>query len=113
MYACKRYMCLNAKTVNAGVLGDCGRYPLWIEFLKRCINYWLKILKMPNHRYVKKYYFMLKKLDNHGKNNWVSIIRYILCSNGFGYVWATQRVNNEKKIVATFLRRLQDQYMQN
>ena len=105
-------MCLNAKPINAAVLGDCRRYPLWIESLKRCINYWLKIMKMPNH-HVKKCYFMLKTLDNHGRNNWVSNIRYILCSNGFGYVWATQRVNNEKTFVATFLRRLKDQYMQN
>ena len=59
-YACKRYMCLNAKTINAAVLGDCGRYSLWIESLKRCINYWLNILKMPNNRYVKKSYLMLK-----------------------------------------------------
>ena len=34
-YACKRYICLNAKTINAAVLGDCGRYPLYIESLKR------------------------------------------------------------------------------
>ena len=26
-YACKRYMCLRAKTIPAAILGDCGRYP--------------------------------------------------------------------------------------
>ena len=30
-YACKRYMCVSLHASNMAVLGDCGRFPLWIE----------------------------------------------------------------------------------
>ena len=33
-YACKRYMCVGMKSCNAAVLGDCGRFPLYIETVK-------------------------------------------------------------------------------
>ena len=52
-YACKRYMCVGIKSCNAAVLGDCGRFPLYIETAKRCLKYWIRILKMLEHRYVK------------------------------------------------------------
>ena len=39
MYACKRYMCVGIKSCNASVLGDCGRFPLYIETVKHCIKY--------------------------------------------------------------------------
>ena len=46
-YACKRFLCVYTRSTNAAVLGDCGRYPLWIESSRRCLKYWFKILKMP------------------------------------------------------------------
>ncbi|XP_053373959.1 uncharacterized protein LOC128546717 [Mercenaria mercenaria] len=49
-YACKRFMCAKQKTSNVAILGDCGRYPLYITTYKRSIKYWMKILKMPNDR---------------------------------------------------------------
>ena len=29
-YACKCYMCVGLRACNAAVLGDCGRFPVWI-----------------------------------------------------------------------------------
>lgn len=36
----------------------------------------------------------------------------IFYSNGFGYSWKTQSVNNEKRFISLFLQRLKDQYLQ-
>ena len=52
-YACKRYMCSGLSACNAAVLGNCGRFPIWIEITKMCIKYWMKILNMPGSRCVK------------------------------------------------------------
>ena len=38
-------MNVGIKASNLGVIGDCGRYPMFIETRKRAIKYWLKILK--------------------------------------------------------------------
>lgn len=32
-------MCVEIRACNAAVLGDCGRFPLWIESAKSCVNY--------------------------------------------------------------------------
>ena len=58
------------------ILGDLGRYPMYICAVKRCLKYWLRLLKMPGHRY-----------DNIGYNNCVSGIRVHWYQNGFGYIW--------------------------
>ena len=74
MYACKIYMCVGIKSCNASVLGDCGRVPLYIETAKRCIKYWIRILKMPNGRLVKTCYNMRRYFDELG-NNWCTHIK--------------------------------------
>ena len=38
-YICKRYMNVGIKASNLGVIGDCGRYPMFIETRKRAIKY--------------------------------------------------------------------------
>lgn len=74
-YACKRYMCVKQRASNMAVLGDCGRHPLYIAAAKKCIKYWLKIVKMKENRLVKKCYLMLMNLDEKGQNNWATEIK--------------------------------------
>ena len=94
-YACKRYASAPLKTCNSAIMGDCGRFPLYIYSSKKCVKYWLRILHLPDHRYVRKCYNMLRLLDSNGKVNWVTRIRMLLSSNGFGYIWENQGVDNE------------------
>ena len=62
-YACKRYMCVQTNSCNDAVLGDCGRFPLYIEGVKRSISYWLKLLKMRETKYARQCYNMLFHFD--------------------------------------------------
>ena len=50
--------------------------PLFVEAAKRCDKYWINILVMPNYRYVKLSYNMLKILDEYGQTNWASKVKY-------------------------------------
>ena len=99
-------MCVKQKTCNAVALGDCNRFPLYIKTFKRCIKYWFKIHKMPYERYVKKCYVMMMSDDVNGKVNWVTKLKYVLQSNGFGNVWESQGVGNELLFINTFILRL-------
>lgn len=38
-YACKRFVNVPTKTCNYGVLGDCGRSPLYLETAKWALKY--------------------------------------------------------------------------
>ena len=40
--------------------------------------------------------------------NWVVQIRFLLCYNGFGYVWMYGFVGNEKMFITKFKNRLKD-----
>lgn len=57
-YACKHFLNVGFITCNSFALGDCGRYPLHIKTLIRVLKYWFKLLHLPDHRYVKKAYYM-------------------------------------------------------
>ena len=62
---------------------------------KGCVKFWLRILRLPDDRYVKLCYNMLKLYDNNGHVNWVTKVRTNLYENGLGYIWKSQLVHNE------------------
>ena len=111
-YACKRFLSVPQFTCNVPVMGDCRRFPLHIYACKRAVRYWIRIINMPNHRYVYKCYIMLKSLDSVGYINWVTHLKRHLQANGFGYVWESQSIPNIKCFMSEYVHRLQDQYIQ-
>ena len=55
---------------------------------------------------------MLKVLDEYGQINWVTKVRQLLFSNGFGYIWIEQYVHNSRAFLSALVQRLKDQYLQ-
>ena len=51
---------------------------------------------MPNHRYPKQYYNMLRSHAVVGKINLASNVRSLLYRYGFGYAWAADAIGNSK-----------------
>ena len=45
-----RYLCVARKTPNDLVYGEVGRFPIQINACVRCIKYWLKLMRMEEHR---------------------------------------------------------------
>ena len=112
-HACKRYVCVGEKTSNITSLGDCGRYPIVITSQIRCIKYWLKIIGMPDTRYVKKCYNFLLNTNINLFFNWANEIKDLLSKNGFQYIWMNQHVSNPLKFINEFRERAKSQYLQN
>jgi hypothetical protein len=86
-YACKRFLYVKRTACNDSVLGDLGRYPMYILVYKRIWKYWIRIINMHPSRYVKICYNMLRYFDNFGHKNWVTVVRTNWYQNGFGYIW--------------------------
>ena len=105
---CKRYLGLNKSTNNAIVLGECGRLPLCISYMSNCIKYWCKLLHMPNSRYPKQCYVMLKRQDESGRTNWASKVKELLFKYGFGFAWISQEIGNVPNFINIFRQRLID-----
>ena len=104
----KYYLGVSRNAPGIAVLGECGRNKLYIYTIIRCIKYWLRILKQSNDRYTRKCYTMLYDLDQRGKENWVTNIKYVLNTYGFGYVWYYQSVGDEVQFLCMFNQRVAD-----
>ena len=93
---CKKICLLPNNTCDFLALGECGRLPLCITYIPNCIKYWISIIRMDNTRYPKQYYYMLYQLDESGRNTWASKIKDLLFNYGFGYVWRSHDIRNDK-----------------
>ena len=56
---------------------------------------------------------MLRHLENQNYVTWIDDVRNTLYMYGFGIVWQSQGVGNEKAFIQTFQQRLKDCYSQN
>ena len=87
---CKYVLNFGSQTPNCAVMGDCGRLPLYVQYVSKCIKYWLKIIHMNDNRYPKIVYKLLFDLDSNGRRTWPSDIRTLLYRYDFGVVWISQ-----------------------
>ena len=109
----KKLIGVNKSTSNCAVLGECGRLPLAVYYMTNCIKYWIKLIKMPDARYPKACYNMLKAYGDRGKVTWTTHIRALLAKYGFRYVWMSQEIGDDVLFIEIFKRRLVDCYTQN
>ena len=102
LFGLKRYLGVDRRTPNDLVYGEVGRFPIQINACVRCIKYWLKLMRMEEHRLPLRAYKMLLNLDQRGKTSWVTNVRKMLYANGFSYVWDNQGVGCSDKDLLTF-----------
>ena len=105
---CKRYIGLHQNTADFFALSECGRHPLAVTYMTQCIKHWVRLIQMPNHRYPKQCYNMLRSFAAVGKVNWASNVRSLLYKYGFGYVWEADTVGNATLFIHTFKQRIMD-----
>ena len=108
----KRFLNVSTHCSNVTLYAETGRYPLSITFKIRCVKYWFRLLKLQNTRICRQAYEMLLVLSENGSTNWVSDIKHLLCSNGFGIVWLCNGVGNEKQFLSALKLRLVDCFKQ-
>jgi hypothetical protein len=90
------------------VLGECGRAPLYVEYVTKCVKYWLNVLIMDDTRYPKIVYKMLLNHDSVGRTNWASKVKNILFKYGFGDIWFGQGVGDRRSFLYIFKQRIVD-----
>ena len=105
---CKRFLKLPVTTYHVLARGECGRYPLFIDYYCKCIRYWIRLIRMDDTRYPYHCYRMLRRLDDAGRITWASKVKEILFKYGFGYVWVNENVGDEVMFLKAFKQRLMD-----
>ncbi len=110
---CKYILGVSRNTSNCAVLGECGRKPLYVLYMSKCIKYWLKLVQFYElSRYPKCCYTVLYELDIAGRHTWATDVKIILYRYGFGHVWLAQGVGNVDLFLCLFKQRLADIAMQ-
>ena len=89
-------------TSNVAVLGELGRMPLSVIYKYKCVKFWLKIVQDNDIRIRNSLYKILKGYDDVGGHNWVSDIKCLLCSYGYGNIWFQQCVGNTDLFLISF-----------
>ena len=84
-------------TPTVAVLGQCGRYKLYIDCYIKCIKYWFKLLALPENSLLHNSYdLMYAQWEN------------ILCSYCFANLWFNQSVQNINLFMCQFIWWIQD-----
>jgi hypothetical protein len=112
LYGIKRLLSVSAKTPNALIYAETGRYPLYINTYVKSIRYWFTILSMSEERLPAKAYKMLLNIHHKNKITWASSVCNILYSYGFGYVWENQGAGDRRLFLKIFKQRLIDCHLQ-
>ena len=110
---CKRYVGLHQNTADNFVLGECGRLPLAVSYMVQPIKYWIKLTRMPNYRYPRQCYQMLRSLTEADKITWATYIKKLLFEYGFGYAWIADEVGDINSFLSNFTQRIKDISLQN
>ncbi len=92
----KGYSEVKISTQNDFIYGELGRTTLHTQRLVNIIKYWLRIMNMPERKYVKIIYSMMLDDINvrPNKPNWASLVRNLLNELGFGFAWIAQGVGD-------------------
>ena len=112
---CKKVLGVKKNTQNDFVYGELGRTSFITHRYLIIIKYWLKVLKMSDVKYVKIVYnMMLSDFESTpNKINWASLVKHLLASLGFNYVWLQQEIGNDKYFLEVVKQRLTDNFIQN
>ena len=113
MYACKRILGLSSQSPNHMVYGELGRHHLSVLASTRYMKYWLRLNKLSSNRYVRMANNMMKNMAEEGKENWASVVRELLCTNGFAFAWWNGSVGDETRFLTEFQQRPKDCFIQN
>ena len=63
---------------------------------------------MPNNRYPKQCYLMLKYLDEKNKHTYAFEVRKLLFSYGYGFIWLSQDIGDINSFIKEFRIRVKD-----
>ena len=84
-----------------------------VHYICNCIEYWTKLINMPDHIFPKQCNNMIRSLEESGRITWASKIRSLLFKHGFGFVWISNEVGDSKTFIKLFKQRIINITLQN
>ena len=84
------YSRVKKRVSNVAAKIEMGRYPIFIDAIKNCLNNWHRIQSGKGN-----YLMQLMNQNCSEYGNWNKSIKNILEKHGFGYVWVGKDINTD------------------
>ena len=98
----------NQKVANFFPLCECNRAPMSVHYMTKFVGYWTKVLQMPNERYPRQCYLMLRRLHKAGRRTWATYVKDMLYGHGYGHAWLAQDVRSRFDFMKLLIERVND-----
>ena len=106
---CKRILGVSNQTPNLAVLGELGRFPLYVIAKERSLKFWLKIIENPDSQ-LSHIYNDQCKIENN--SFWSSKLNNIIDKLGFSCLRQNVYTNQSPNYYFQLKQRLRDQFIQ-
>ena len=92
------------------LIGELGRYPMYVKSKERSLLYWVKIMKHVDNPMHMCYVDQLQRIHVPRNNTWAFSLKSLLDNLGFSNIWSA--FNSDVNYIPIFKQRLCDQYVQ-
>jgi hypothetical protein len=109
----KRLLYLPSNTPSYAVSSETGVNPIELKIIKRCISWWIKILRAPNNSFIKLCYNQLNQVNNM-TDNWAFKFKNKIIPVNCSEIWNNQNLRyndaNWQQILNFHKQNLQETY---
>ena len=112
----KHILNLKRSTPSFMIYGELGVFPIYIDIQSRMVSFWTKVADDEGKNETAfALYKLILRLNEQNKLNskWLSHLKHLICSNGFGNIWNSLEGINKIWFAKAFKQKLKDQYVQN
>ena len=98
------------------IYSELGVFPIYIDIQSRMVSFWTKVADDEGKNETAfALYKLILRLNEQNKLNskWLSHLKHLICSNGFGNIWNSLEGINKIWFAKAFKQKLKDQYVQN
>ena len=105
----KHVLQVKRSSCTPAIYSECGRFPIILQQKFQIINYWQRIVNLPDDHILKHAYKSYIELHNLGHDNWCKNVKDILTATNLHDVWNEQVIDNKSLLLLK--EKLYQEYM--
>lgn len=107
----KHILGVSSKSTNIAVMGELGRYPLYIKIISQMLKYYVRIILSKDNTLLAQAMEEMKGLERQGKTTWVTIVEQIVNYLGIKVRYLIQSSRNPIQKIGKLARhKLEERY---
>ena len=109
---CKYLLQVHKKATNAAVLGELGRFPLYVKVFKHVVKYWHRLAGMPENSILRAAANESKNLYLSHQPSWIGGIEALLASSDLGKYFNEPSTISGNNLAECVSKRAKDEFIE-